>query len=104
MRLSVLPESLFAFALPLARKIPSFFFALLLALASKAQSFDQSFVLHREGRTISVEPYGPNIVRVTLSTNQQAAVAHPGYGFVATPSNSAWTHTEDPGYDVFRSA
>ena len=79
---------------------------LILALCvptSSAQS-TQMFLLHRDGRTISIEPYAPNIVRITMSTNQPAALANPGYGFIATPSNSGWTHTQDSGYDVMRSA
>jgi len=71
---------------------------------SQAQDHSQSFVLQREGRTISIEPYGPNIVRITLSTSAAAASAHPGYGVVGTPSNSGWNSTQDSGYDVIRSA
>ncbi|WP_109488230.1 TIM-barrel domain-containing protein [Occallatibacter savannae] len=64
----------------------------------------QSFTLQREGRTISVEPYGPDIVRITLSTSQSAALDHPGYGFVAIPSNSGWKHTQDTQNDILRSS
>src|SRR4051812_18068646 len=41
---------------------------------------DSKYVLDRENRTVVVEPYGPNIVRITLSTDKSAAVATPGYG------------------------
>ena len=62
-------------------------------------------VLERPGRVISLEPYADNIVRVTMSTDKTAAAAAPGYGFVATPSSTGWTHERDrEGYDVFRSA
>ena len=54
---------------------------------------------------ISLEPYAPNILRVTMSTDRAAATALPGYGFVAQPSAEGWTHERDAeGYDVYRSA
>ena len=40
-------------------------------------------VLERDGRAISLEPYAPNILRVTMSTDRAAATGAPGYGFVA---------------------
>ena len=62
------------------------------------------FVVERAGRTIVVEPYAPNIVRVTLSKSQAMATAAPGYGFVGTPSRAGWTReTEAEGGEVFRS-
>ena len=53
------------------------------------------FVLDRESRTIVVEPYGPNIVRITLSSNKLAALAAPGYGISGTPSMTGWTQAQD---------
>jgi alpha-D-xyloside xylohydrolase len=77
----------------------------LLALSSVAMAQSPSFVLERKGRVISLEPFGANIVRVTMSTDKAAATAAPGYGFVATPSVMGWTHERDAeGSDVFRSA
>ncbi len=62
-------------------------------------------VLAREGRVISVVPYAPNIVRVTLSIEPAAATAGPGYGIVGQPSPAGWSHERDrDGADVFRSA
>src|ERR1700753_4161171 len=62
-------------------------------------------VLERAGRAIALEPYAPNILRVTLSINRPAATGAPGYGFVAKPSAEGWTQERDAeGYDVFRSA
>ena len=62
-------------------------------------------VLERPGRVLSLEPYAPNIVRVTMSTDKAAATGAPGYGIVARPSSDGWTHERDAeGYDVFRSA
>ncbi|MGA7859004.1 MAG: TIM-barrel domain-containing protein [Terracidiphilus sp.] len=63
-----------------------------------------NFVLDRENRTIVVEPYGPNIVRITLSTEKAAALAAPGYGIEGTPSMTGWTQEKDSaGYDVIHS-
>jgi alpha-glucosidase/alpha-D-xyloside xylohydrolase len=66
---------------------------------------NSSFVLEREGRVVSVEPYAPNILRITISTDTAAAKKGPGYGFVATPAMEGWTHEHDAeGADIFRSA
>ena len=71
-----------------------------------ARAFAQGsrFVLDRENRTIVVEPYGPNIVRITLSTDKSAALAGPGYGIIGAPAMKGWTEAKDSsGYDVIRS-
>ena len=66
---------------------------------------DNRFVLERENRTTALEPYGPNIVRITLSTGRPAALAAPGYGITGMPSNSTWARAQDSGgYDLIRSA
>ena len=63
------------------------------------------FVFERENRTIVLEPFGLNIVRVTLSSEKPAALAAPGYGIVGSPSMSGWTQDQDSaGYEVIRSA
>ena len=62
-------------------------------------------MLQRDGRTISLEPYAPNILRVTLSVDRATLASPPGYGFEAQPSAQGWTHTRDAqGGDIFRSA
>ncbi len=62
-------------------------------------------ILERDGRTIFLEPYAPNIIRVTLSKTTATATASSGYGFVGTPAMTGWTHEQDSdGGDVFRSA
>jgi alpha-D-xyloside xylohydrolase len=69
-----------------------------------AQGGSNQFVLDRTGRTIVVEPYGPNIVRITMSSDKAQALAGPGYGFVGTPSMNGWSHAQDAGGDdVIRS-
>lgn len=62
------------------------------------------FVLDRDGRTIVLEPYGPNIVRITMSSEKAAALAPAGYGFVGKPAMTGWTREKDSsGYEVIRS-
>ncbi len=76
----------------------------ILLLGNAANAQDGPLVLEREGRTISLEPYAPNIVRVTISRDKAAATSAPGYGFIARPSAEGWTHERDTdGTDVFRS-
>ena len=46
----------------------------------------QSVVLERGNSTVVLEPYAPNILRVTLTLQKENATAGPGYGFVGSPS------------------
>ena len=65
---------------------------------------DSKFVLDRDGRTIVLEPYAPNILRVTLSRCKAIAAGVAGYGIVGTPSMTGWAHELDAGGDdIFRS-
>src|SRR5438045_9037310 len=74
-----------------------------MGVSAVAQS--DRLVLERYERVISLVPYAPNIVRVTMGLDRTAATGAPGYGFVATPSAEGWTHERDAeGDDVFRSA
>lgn len=85
------------------RKLGPLFLALSLGSAGLAQS--GPLVLERDGNVISLEPYAPNILRVTISSDRTEALGAPGYGFVATPSTAGWTHESSAdGSDVFRSA
>ena len=63
-----------------------------------------ALVLERNGAVISLEPYAPNVLRITMSTDRAAGTGAPGYGFVAKPSAEGWTreNAEDGGM-VFRS-
>ncbi len=77
--------------------------AILLPHAASAQT--GPLVLERDGRVISLEPYAPNILRVSMSVDKDAATGAPGYGFVAKASMEGWTQERDAeGDDVFRSA
>lgn len=61
-------------------------------------------VIDRDGSTIVLEPYAPNIVRVTLSILKDQAIAAPGYGIVAKPLPAGWTHETTPTEDIYKSA
>ena len=79
--------------------------ATLLVLLSGGLALAQSqqIVLDRDGGTIALEPYAPNIIRVTLSLLKEPATAAPGYGFVANPSAQGWSRQQDAQGDVYRS-
>ena len=63
----------------------------------------QTVPLERNGQTITIEPYAPNVVRVTLSMIAGEATAVPGYGFMAKPDQGGWTHSvENSGADVYK--
>lgn len=77
---------------------------LTLWLAGAAMAQGDSLVLQRDGRVISLVPYAPNIVRVTISTDAAAGASDPGYGFIGKPSAAGWTRERNAEGDVFRSA
>lgn len=80
--------------------------ALLLAGAGAdvACAQEQRVVLNREGRTIALEPYAPNLLRVTIAKTLEAATAPTGYGIEATPSLSGWKREQDSeGNEILRS-
>jgi alpha-D-xyloside xylohydrolase len=75
------------------------------AAAAAAQDEAGRFVLERSDRTIVLEPYGSNIVRITMSTVKPAALGAAGYGITGTASMAGWSHEQDTdGYDVIRSS
>jgi alpha-D-xyloside xylohydrolase len=65
----------------------------LIAMLMAAAALPASTVAGTGESTISIEPYAPNIVRVTLSLDKDQAIAAPGYGFEAVPSEAGWTHS-----------
>ena len=80
--------------------------ALMLPLAvvsSTGTAAGQQTVLARDGSTIVLEPYAPNIVRVTLSLEKDQATAPPGYGFVVSPSTEGWTYWHGESGDIYSS-
>ncbi len=74
-----------------------------LARVAAAQS-SPALVLARTGQTVVLEPYAPNILRVTLSTIPEQAKGKPGYGFLARPNPAGWQHATGPdGADLYTS-
>jgi alpha-D-xyloside xylohydrolase len=71
-----------------------------------AQSPSQRLELDRPGETIVLEPYAPNILRVTLSLNREPALAAPGYGVIATPAGGStdWKASGTPMADTYTSS
>ncbi len=69
-----------------------------------ARAVNTQIVLSRNGRTVVIEPYAPNIIRITMSREKSAALASPGYGFVGAPSMSGWTYKKNSsGDEIIRS-
>ena len=74
------------------------------ASTASAPAQETRVVLDRGGATIVLEPYAPNIIRVTLSKLKQPALAAPGYGVTATPSAAGWSHQQNDDGDTYRSS
>src|ERR1035437_8240667 len=58
----------------------------------------------RGAATILVEPYAPNIVRVSMSLRKSDALAAPGYGITAQPNYADWKLSSDRSGDILRSS
>src|ERR1700704_839894 len=82
---------------------PGLLLMLVVACAGVADAAAQ-VVLDRNGGTIVLQAYAPNIIRVTLSLDKGGALAAPGYGFVAAPASTGWTHQQDEQADIYRSS
>src|ERR1700744_5529170 len=76
---------------------------LIFGVAASASAQETRVVFDRGGSTIVLEPYAPNIIRVTLSLLKQPALAPPGYGFTAAPSAAGWTHQQSEQGEKYRS-
>lgn len=74
------------------------------AAIAQAQTDDQRIVLDRGNSTIVLEPYAPNIIRITLSMLKDPALAAPGYGFTASPSAQGWVHEKSGVDEVYQSS
>jgi alpha-D-xyloside xylohydrolase len=76
----------------------------LTSVVCRAETAEQRMEIQRSGESIVFEPYAPNILRVTLSLQHDAAVAAPGFGFVGVPQGSGWTKTKTAQADIYQSA
>ena len=77
---------------------------LMLIWAGTAPAQAPRVMLDYRGSTMVLEPYAPNIIRVSLSLKKDHAQAPPGYGFVATPAADTWTQQKTEEGDVYRSS
>lgn len=59
--------------------------------------------LDRNGAAVSIEPYAPNIVRVTIALDRPLALAPPGPGPIAQPDATGWTHRAEAAGDTYTS-
>jgi alpha-D-xyloside xylohydrolase len=74
------------------------------ALAAGAHAQSTEFVLDQGSGALTVQPYGRNVVRITVSTSRAQSLAGPGYGIIAEPAMAGWDHEhETTGADVYRS-
>src|SRR6202789_157108 len=64
----------------------------------------QRLTLQRGATTVVVEPYAPNIVRVTMSLDKARALAAAGYGILARPQGDGWTTASGESGDVLKSS
>ena len=88
---------------PWARQLRRAMGASAMALAFCAAGAQQ-LTLQRGDATVVVQPYAPNVVRVTLSLLKERALSAPGYGILAQPQGQGWTVQTGPGGDVLRSS
>jgi alpha-D-xyloside xylohydrolase len=96
------PQSSHAPFAMIARAVIAFTFSL--ASVGSVAAQETHFVLDRDGRTIVLEPYAPNILRITITKDKDSATSAAGFGFVGTPSMAGWTHEQNAdGSDIFRS-
>jgi alpha-D-xyloside xylohydrolase len=72
-------------------------------ICAPAQNPLQRLELSRTGETIVLEPYAPNILRVTLSLQREPALAAAGYGLVAAPNAVGWSASQTAQADVYSS-
>jgi alpha-D-xyloside xylohydrolase len=76
---------------------------LLSLLAAGSAVAQKQIVLERRDATVTLEPYAPNVVRITMSLKKDRALAPPGYGITAEPSESGWTYEHTDKTDTYRS-
>src|SRR5438067_4870514 len=79
-------------------------FILASMLASSASAQQHTLVLTSDNSTVALEPYAPNIIRVTLSLQKDQAAAAPGFGFVAHAAAAGWNSAHSDVGEVYQSS
>ena len=74
------------------------------ALFPVAAYADPIATIDRNGSLVAIEPYAPNIVRVTIAVDRGLVDAAPGPGPNARADATGWSHRSDPSGDVFASS
>ena len=77
--------------------------ASLLAFATPALA-EPLATVDRNGSLVAIEPYAPNIVRVTIALDRDEVTAAPGPGPNAKPDATGWSHRTDASGDIFASS
>src|ERR1700759_5107843 len=77
---------------------------LLLIVSASRGAVAQRLSVSRDNATILVEPYSPNVVRVSLSLRRDDALAAPGYGISARPDGNGWSIEQNQTGDILRSS
>ncbi len=90
-------------ALTSVRALSSVLLRLLLAQATAFARPQSPVVLSRGNATVMLEPYAPNVLRVTLSLRKEDAVAAPGYGILAKPNSTGWRASTSAAGDTLAS-
>ena len=84
------------------RSLASRYFSIA-ALLGCSSAFAQPLVLTRANATVALEPFAPNVVRVTLSLDRAEALEKPGVGITAAAAPEGWSRAEDGGGDTYQS-
>jgi len=71
------------------------------AFAASPAMADPLATLDRNGGLVSIEPYAPNIVHVTIALDRKELDRGAGYGISAKPDGSGWTRRSDAAGDSF---
>ena len=78
-------------------------FLLAILFCSSPGLAQQHLQLQRGEATVVVDPYAPNIVRVSLSLRRDDALSAPGYGIIAHPSEGGWKSESGSNGDTLQS-
>lgn len=60
-------------------------------------------VMTKDHTTVVLEPYAPNIIRVSVSTLKAYALASPGYVIIAKPNAAGWRYEQTAQGETYRS-